>query len=412
MRRHHCKGMRPFVLLTLALAAGFAAASCTAATDAKNDRCAKLNTELANCVGASDAPLDCSKVSDADVERLQAATGSGACSFIAGALPLDGDPKGASCRLLNVGCVNATNPAPADGVPATKYPIVLVNGIDTSPLFRYSDRIVSGLKKAGFDVHLATLTPYEPPRVRAPELHTRIEEIRQATGAEKVNLVCHSLGGLDCRYLVSPGGAHWELKVDASKIAASVASITTVGTAHRGTRVADDLLAAPTANQSEAITAFATLAGDWFSSSAIDRDVHLRDALTALSEANAPAFNDEIIDAQGIYYQSFAGVSLPRGQSSAAIDLNVIEECGAPIDRHDWMALPLVPFVNTLGKETPSDGLTTVRSAKWGNFRGCIPVDHMEQLGQRNLPDANVQNGFDIARFYAGIAADLAERGF
>ena len=47
----------------------------------------------------------------------------------------------------------------------------------------------------------------------------------------------------------------------------------------------------------------------------------------------------------------------------------------------------------------------------WGNFRGCIPVDHAEQLGQRDLPDANVRNGFDIAYFYADVAADLARRG-
>ena len=81
------------------------------------------------------------------------------------------------------------------------------------------------------------------------------------------------------------------------------------------------------------------------------------------------------------------------------------------------MALLLIPFTTTVGQVddpsyaqqlVPNDGLTPVTSAKWGNFRGCIPADHMEQLGQRNLPDTNVQTGFDVARFYGDVANDLA----
>ena len=59
----------------------------------------------------------------------------------------------------------------------------------------------------------------------------------------------------------------------------------------------------------------------------------------------------------------------------------------------------------------PNDGLTAVASARWGRFRGCVPADHMEQLGQYDLPDVNVRTGFDVAWFYAAVAADLAEQG-
>ena len=87
---------------------------------------------------------------------------------------------------------------------------------------------------------------------------------------------------------------------------------------------------------------------------------------------------------------------------------------------HDWMALPLIPLTDVVGRHSsedgdvlvPNDGLAAVDSARWGNFRGCVPADHMEQLGQKNLPDVNVQNGFDVARFYANVAGDLAARGF
>ena len=81
------------------------------------------------------------------------------------------------------------------------------------------------------------------------------------------------------------------------------------------------------------------------------------------------------------------------------------------------MALALVPFADVVGKRDgdrpslPNDGLATVASAKWGTFRGCIPADHIEQLGQHSLPDVNVRTGFDIARFYTNVAGDLAEQG-
>jgi triacylglycerol lipase len=300
-----------------------------------------------------------------------------------------------------------------------------VNGIDTSPLFRWSDRIMDKMiATGGHDVHLATLTPYQPPRVRAPELWKRIEEVRRETGAARVNLICHSLGGLDCRYLASPNGLGLDL--GGADLASAVASITTVGTAHRGTRVADVALGlSPNADSSRLVDDLAGVLGDWFGAEALEHDVDLRGALRALSTAEAPAFNAEIDDAPGVYYQSWAGYSRPFGAATPAHDALLRELCATDEDdglpgfsKHDYMALVLVPFADVAGRMVdggdvePNDGLTPVRSARWGTFRGCIPADHMEQLGARNLPDVNVRNGFDVARFYTNVAQDLAERGF
>jgi triacylglycerol lipase len=339
--------------------------------------------------------------------------------------PTDGDPLSATCRLLGIGCVASITPAPRRS-PA-RYPVLLVNGIDTSPLFRYSPRIVSTMHEAGgHRVFLATLTPYETPQVRAPELWKRIEEVLAETGAPKVNLICHSLGGLDCRYLVSANGLAADLGVAPDTMAAAVASITTIGTAHRGTRVADVLLGlAPDGDRGRVVNDFATLAGDAFSKDRIDGDVHVRAALRTLTVAAAPAFNASITDADGVLYQSWAGYSRPFGTATAAHDAQLAELCttadgtnGLPYltasgSKHDFMALALVPFASIAGGDVsvPSDGLATVASAKWGTFKGCIPADHMEQLGQHSLPDVNVRTGFDVARFYANIAGDLAEQG-
>lgn len=412
--------LRGFFLVSLV---SFLAPACSAA-DGKSDRCVSMKSELSACVGTSFNALDCSAVSDADINRLSALTQGGSCALLAGALPTDGDPQSITCKLLDVGCVASVTKTPARA--PTTYPILLVNGIDTSPLFRYSDRIVKTMTEiGGHRVFLATLTPYETPQRRAPELWARIQEVRKTTGAAKVNLICHSLGGLDCRYAVSPHGLRADTGAD---VASTVASITTVGTAHRGTRIADVLLGlAPDGDRGKMVDNFATLVGDWFSDHRLESDLHLKEALRALSTANAPAFNAEVVDAPGIYYQSWGGFSRPFGMSTPDHDARVATECrttsgedGNPnFTAHDYMALTLIPFTDVVGRVTegssdltPNDGLTALSSAKWGNFRGCIPADHMEQLGQRNIPDVNVRTGFDVARFYTNVADDLQGRGY
>jgi triacylglycerol lipase len=383
--------------------------------------CDRLKKDLSNCLGTSAARLDCSTVADADVERLESLIEGSSCEEIVSAIPLDGELASATCRAFGVGCVAPVSPAPV--AAPTRYPLVLVNGIDTSPLFRYEPRIIDVLTNEGAQtVYLATLTPWEPPTRRAPELWSRVQEVLKATGAQKVNLICHSLGGLDCRYLVSPNGLALD-SGDAS-ISSVVASITTVGTAHRGTRIADVMLGElPDQKRGQVIDDFASLAGDWFSDNAIREDADVSAALHALSTDQAAAFNLEIVDAPGVYYQSFAGFSRPFAESNAALDARAAAECtpdepsNAVASSHavDAMTLVLAPFDQVVGTEgdvlQPHDGLVTVASAKWGNFRGCIPADHMEQLGQRNLPDVNVLTGVDVASFYAAVAADLAGRG-
>ncbi len=405
--------MRSAALLVIALAA------CTAGDEASRQaRCDSLDAELSRCLGTEAARLDCRAASDGDVARLREAVDFLGCDVVARALPLDGDVRAATCRAVGVGCVAATTPAP-ERTP-TRYPTILVNGLDASPLFRYSERIVRTMREqGGHAVFVAALPPYEPPYVRGPLLWQRIKEVLGETQATKVNLVCHSLGGLDCRYVASPGGLRWDLPGEREAISKAVASVTTIGAAHHGTRVADVALGfAGQGEREETIARLATLAGDWFSPRSVDDDKHLRDALTALSEANAPAFNLDTPDDPGVLYQSWAGVSRPFGAAPPGHDLRMDEVCagdGTPkFSRHDHMALPLAAFADVVSgdrSEEPNDGFVTVTSAKWGQFRGCVPADHMEQLGQKNLPDANVQNGFDVARFYANVAGDLARRG-
>lgn len=405
----------------VASVAALAPAGCAPERDVAR-RCEALRAELDACFGTRLNGVDCAATAEADVARLEALTRGLSCATLAGAAPIDGDPASASCRLLGVGCAAPAGEAPARR-PA-RYPVVLVNGIDSSPLFRYSERVVRALVDGGgHQVFLASLPPYRPPTARTPALWARVQDVLARAGAEKVNLVCHSLGGLDCRYLVSPGGFGPEAGVDPDAVAARVASVTTVGTAHRGTRVADLALGlVPDGDRAETLDDLVTLVADAFGERKLRDETELADALSALTTDRALVFNRDVPDAAGVYYQSWAGFSRPFGRATGELAALADELCRpdeggpAPAAAIDYLALPLVPFADRLDEPgappSPNDGFVAVASAKWGNFRGCVPADHMEQLGQRNLPDVNVRNGFDVARFYAAVAADLAARGF
>ena len=60
----------------------------------------------------------------------------------------------------------------------------------------------------------------------------------------------------------------------------------------------------------------------------------------------------------------------------------------------------------------PNDGMSTVESAKWGLFRGCVPADHLDEVGQPKQDGPVKHTGFDAQRFYRNIAFDLSRRGF
>jgi triacylglycerol lipase len=58
-----------------------------------------------------------------------------------------------------------------------------------------------------------------------------------------------------------------------------------------------------------------------------------------------------------------------------------------------------------------NDGLVTVESAKWGDFHGCIPADHLDEVGELNDNPPLAITQFDYLQFYREIVAGLIARG-
>jgi triacylglycerol lipase len=115
----------------------------------------------------------------------------------------------------------------------TQYPIVLVHGLlgfDTMlGAVEYWNGIPDALRKRGLDIYVAQVSKLHSTAVRGEQLAAQVEEILTLSGAQKVNIIGHSHGGLDARY-VAANYAPW------------VASVTSVGTPHQGALLADLLI--------------------------------------------------------------------------------------------------------------------------------------------------------------------------
>ena len=58
-----------------------------------------------------------------------------------------------------------------------------------------------------------------------------------------------------------------------------------------------------------------------------------------------------------------------------------------------------------------NDGLVPVPSARHGRFLGCIPADHMDEIGHLFGDDPGLFNDFDHRRFYRELVAFLRTEG-
>jgi triacylglycerol lipase len=210
-------------------------------------------------------------------------------------------------------------------------------------------------------------------------------------------LIAHSMGGLDSRHAISALG-----------YGDRVATLTTISTPHRGALGADAALGLTSFAPSIVVNALANLYG-WIVSD-VEADPEFRAALRSISEAHSAAFNAAHPDDPRVGYRSYAGISNVAGIRG----FRDLDACAGRVlfDRRsrDIMDPLLVPIaaITAHGFELRSnDGLVTVESAIWGDFRGCIGADHADQVGEIGDRTAN-RTGFEFISFYAELAEELA----
>ena len=266
-----------------------------------------------------------------------------------------------------------------------RYPILLLHGVGFRDLKwpLYWGRIPSALSDTGAMVFYGKQDCWARVEENAKTIKARIRQILEETGSEKINIIAHSKGGLEARMVASSLG-----------MGSAIASITTIGTPHRGSKTIDRLLKAPDSLfniASFAVNNWIGLIGD----TKPDFYAVCKDFSTEYAEA----FNRENPDVPGIYYQSFAGV-----MKSPLSDI------------HLSTANAVIKMI-----EGENDGLVSVESAKWGQSFTLLKgktnrgVSHYDEIDFRRSPLSAKGGGegvSDICDVYKAIVKDLAERGF
>jgi len=167
----------------------------------------------------------------------------------------------------------------------TRYPIVLAHGLSGfRQLFGVVDYffgIPSDLQSGGAKVFVTQVSAFGSAEQRGEQLLQQIEFIVASTGSGKVNLIGHSQGGLDARYVMA-------VRPDL------IASLTTVATPHTGADLADFLAdnLTPGGFNETVVAALANSLGtilDLLTGTAEPQNAI--GALESLSSAGAAAFN-------------------------------------------------------------------------------------------------------------------------
>ena len=272
-----------------------------------------------------------------------------------------------------------------DRSSATKYPILMLHGVGFRDLKwpLYWGRIPAALSAMGAELFYGQQDCWARVEENAKTVKARIRQILDETGAEKVNIIAHSKGGLEARMAASSLG-----------MGPAIASITTIGTPHRGSKTVDRLLKAPDSLfnvASFAVNNWIGLIGD----TKPDFYAVCRD----FSTDYARCFNEENPDVPGVFCQSYAGV-----MKTPLSDINLST------------ANLVVRMI-----EGENDGLVTLESARWGErftlLTGCgnRGVSHYDEIDFRraSFPIRGGQSDFpDICAVYRQIVNDLAARGF
>jgi triacylglycerol lipase len=295
---------------------------------------------------------------------------------------------------------------PADDPAGPPYPVVLMHGMFGFQKIEllgldYFNGIVADLATHGERQVFATHVPMLASSAdRATAIQPFIDQVLAQTGKRKVNLIGHSQGGLDARYLVSSMG-----------YGDRVASVTMIATPNHGSRVADAILAlAPGATYpllEPLLDLYGIIAGD----STSQKD--LQTSLVWLSESYVDeVFNPANPDDPRVLYFSWAGRSnLAAG--GADCEGGMLPDDNSKLDLVDPLFLATGGFLSTEGlpDHPVNDGLVSVNSAKHGTFMGCVPADHLDEVGQLAESGADLITGFDHLAFFRMVVGNLRDNG-
>lgn len=270
----------------------------------------------------------------------------------------------------------------------TRYPILLLHGLgfhDRLPIHYYWGRIPRMLRKHGARVFFGNQDGNATVAVNARALVPVVRHILRETGAEKINIIAHSKGGLEARYLVSVLG-----------LGDVIASVTTLSTPHHGSPTVDWLMAHCRMPLRVGCTLF-----DGLRFILGDGKPNTYAVLNMLTTEKMRRFNRYVPDDPRVFYRSYAFI-MRHSRSDPLM----------------WLPHRIVAHF-----EGENDGLLSPKDTCWTNFRGVYTstggrgISHPDETDYRcisftkKLP-AHPGEISDMAQFYVGLVEELKRRGF
>jgi triacylglycerol lipase len=214
----------------------------------------------------------------------------------------------------------------ADLFPGLKLPF--------APLVDYFNGVAAHMRASGITPIAPTVPPLQSIEDRGDEL---ARQLQGQLPPGRIDIIAHSMGGLDARFLLHRY----------PDIAGRITTLTTIGTPHHGSAVADMVHSA---------TAGATDLAPPFLLKQIG-------ALTDLTTKQAELFNARTPDHQNVRYMNIAGVAT---------------------DSEQQVLLRLAARIGLLSG--PNDGVVLRSSALYGPHQHLPdwPVDHFGEIGWAN----------------------------
>ncbi len=218
----------------------------------------------------------------------------------------------------------------------------------------------------------------------ADKIAASLDEALRVTGAEKVNILAHSKGGLEAKYLVNHGYGD------------KIASITTIDTPHHGSHTIDFLMKAP-----KWMVKTAATGTDIWMKILGDKDPDCYKCFDILTTKTAEQFNLDNPAPGNVYCQSYAF------------------KCNSAFS--DPVFCITFPVVSRF--DGANDGMVSVDSSRWANFKGVITsssrrgishadvVDYRRRRFTSRAPSASNEVS-DITIFYINVVKELKQLGF
>lgn len=266
----------------------------------------------------------------------------------------------------------------------TKYPILLVHGMGfrDGPIC-YWGRIPKALRKHGAEVYFGGQEANADIERNARLLAERLKRLLAETGAEKVNVIAHSKGGMETRFLIST-----------LKMGGHIASLTTISTPHNGSAAMDSLM------KFKPIMKLIGVGTDFFKRLGGDKKPDTYRCFEQLTTGYMRHFNENVPDDPRVLYRSCAFL---------------MKHCYSDL-------IMSVPYIGVRLLNGRSDGFLSPPEVTHGEHRGTFTgagirgMSHCDEADLRRMRCrvTNLDTGEyfpDVTEMYVKLISELKEKG-